>query len=193
MAVAFFGNLLLAPSSFFQNGYLKDERGFSAGMVAVFTLITTTPGVIGLVLGGRAADKRGRRRIATVCVPIGAALIVGSFWFGGPLMWSFAVSGSIVAAMAYPSLAVYRTELFPTGRRGRAAYLILASALVGGSLSLLVTGALLDNDVSHGAILSALWTGPMIVALIVWFTYPETAHRELEEINPEDLDPNRRA
>jgi len=192
MAVAFFGNLLLAPSSFFQNGYLKDERGFSAGMVAVFTLITTTPGVLGLVLGGRAADKRGRRRIATICVPIGAALIVGSFWFGGPLMWSFAVSGSIVAAMAYPSLAVYRTELFPTGRRGRAAYLILASALVGGSLSLLVTGALLDNDVSHGAILSALWTGPMIVALIVWFTYPETAHRELEEINPEDLDPNPR-
>jgi MFS family permease len=108
-------------------------------------------------------------------------------------MWSFAVSGSIVAAMAYPSLAVYRTELFPTGRRGRAANLILASALVGGSLSLLVTGALLDNDVSPGAILSALWTGPMIVALIVWFTYPETAHRELEEINPEDLDPNRRA
>lgn len=186
MAVAFFGNLLLAPSSFFQNGYLKDQRGFSAGMVAVFTLVTSTPGAIGLVLGGRAADRRGRRRIATMCVPIGAALIVGSFWFGGPLMWSFAISGAIVAATAYPSLAVYRTELFPTGRRGRAAYLILASALLGGSLSLLVTGAFLDADTSHGAIFSVLWLGPLVVSAIVWFTYPETAHRELEDINPED-------
>ncbi len=189
MAVAFFGNLLLAPSSFFQNGYLKDERGYSAGMVAVFSLVTTTPGVIGLVLGGRAADTRGRRRIATICVPIGAALIVGSFWFGGGPMWAFAIGGAVIAATAYPSLAVYRTELFPTGRRGRAAYLILASALIGGSLSLLVTGAFLDADVGYGAILSVLLTGPVIVAAIVWFTYPETAHRELEEINPEDRDP----
>ena len=145
------------------------------------------PGAIGLVAGGRVADRRGRRLVATVCTPIGAALIVTSFWFGGPLMWSAAVGGSVVAATAYPSLAVYRTELFPTGRRGRAAYLILASALLGGGISLLVTGALLDRDVFYGPILTALAFGPVVVAAIVWSTYPETAHRELEELNPEDL------
>ncbi|MEY3035146.1 MAG: hypothetical protein RLZ86_1768, partial [Actinomycetota bacterium] len=96
--------------------------------------------------------------------------------------------GAIVAATAYPPLAVYRTELFPTGRRGRAAFLILASALVGGSISLLATGALLDRGVAHGPIMSVLLVGTLIVAIIVWRTYPETAHRELEDINPSDRD-----
>ena len=187
MSVAFFGNLLLAPASFFQNGYLKDERGFSAAMVAVFTLVTSTPAVIGLAVGGRVADQRGRRRLAVTCVPVGATLIASSFFFGGPLLWMAAISGAVVAATAYPSLAVYRTEMFPTGRRGRAAFLILASALVGGSLSLLLVGALLDRDVAHGPIMLSLVTGPAVVAAIVWRTYPETAHRELEDINPDDV------
>lgn len=189
MSVAFFGNLLLAPASFFQNSFLKDERGFSAGMVTVFAFATATPAVIGLVVGGRIADQRGRRRLATACVPIGASLLAATFWFGGPLMWTTAITGAIVAATAYPPLAVYRTELFPTGRRGRAAFLILASALIGGSISLLVTGALLDRGVAHGPIMSSLFIGPIVVAAIVWRTYPETAHRELEDINPSDREP----
>jgi MFS family permease len=186
MAVAFFGNLLLSPASFFQNTFLKDERGFSAGMVAVFTLVTATPAVIGLVIGGRVADNRGRRRLAAVCAPLGGLLIASSFVWHGPPMWVGGILGAIVAAAAYPPLAVYRTELFPTANRGRAAYLILASALIGGSLSLLATGALVDRGTSYGTVMMALVVGPLAVSAIVWFTYPETAHRELEDLNPED-------
>jgi hypothetical protein len=38
----------------------------------------------------------------------------------------------------------------------------------------------------------ALVSGPVVVALIVAFTYPETARRELEELNPEDHYPEQR-
>ena len=190
MAVAFFGNLLLSPASFFQNSYLKDERGFSAGTVAIFTLVTSTPAVIGLIVGGRVADRRGRRYVAASCVPLGAVLIALSFQFQAVWMWLAAIVGAIVAAAAYPSLAVYRTELFPTAQRGRAAYLILATALLGGSLSLLLTGALLDSGLSYGTVMLALVIGPAMVSVIVLATYPETAHRELEELNPEDVPKN---
>lgn len=186
MAVAFFGNLLLSPASFFQNSFLKDERGFSAGMVALFTMVTATPAVIGLVVGGRIADRRGRRYVAASCVPLGAVLIALSFQFQSVLMWTAAILGAIVAAAAYPSLAVYRTELFPTAHRGRSAYLILTSALLGGSLSLLLTGALLDSGLSYGTVMLGLVVGPIMVSIIVLSTYPETAHRELEDLNPED-------
>lgn len=189
VGVAFFGNMLLSPASFFQNSYLKDDRGFSAGMVSLFTIVTATPAVIGLVLGGRAADRRGRRRVAAMCTPLGALLIALSFATSGTWMWTSAIFGGIFAAAAYPSLAVYRTELFATSRRGTSGFIILASALVGGSVSLLITGALADSGVSYGSIMFALVVGPMIVALIVLLTYPETAHRELEDINPEDADP----
>ena len=186
MAVACSGNLMLSPASFFQNSFLKEERGFSAGMVSLFTLVTAAPAVIGLIAGGRVADRRGRRRMAVGCVPVGAVFIALSFHFQATWMWTTAILGAIVAAAAYPSLAVYRTELFPTAHRGRAAYLILASALVGGSISLLLTGALLDSGWSYGSVMTALVIGPILVSVIVLTTYPETAHRELEEINPED-------
>lgn len=186
IAVGFFGNMLLSPASFFQNSYLKDDRGFSAGMVSLFTIVTSTPAVIGLIVGGRVADRRGRRRVAVLCTPVGGFLIALSFATSSTLMWSSAIIGAIFAAAAYPSLAVYRTELFATSRRGLSGFVILASALIGGSFSLLITGALADSGVSYGPIMLALVFGPIAVSLIVLFTYPETAHTELEDLNPED-------
>lgn len=188
ISVAFFGNMLLSPASFFQNSYLKDERGFSAGMVSLFTIVTATPAVIGLVLGGRAADRRGRRRIAALFTPLGGLLIALSFATSSAWMWSTAIFGGIFAAAAYPSLAVYRTEMFSTNRRGTSGFLILASALVGGSISLLITGALADSGIAYGPIMLSLVIGPVLVSMIVLFTYPETARRELEDLNPEDAE-----
>lgn len=188
-AVAFFGNLIVAPASFFQNGYLKDERGYSGLLVTAFTLCTAMPGVVGLVVGGRLADQRGRKLIAVSFVPLGALLITVSFGVSGSLMWIAAAAGGLVAAGAYPALAVYRAELFPTGHRSLAGVLILASALIGGSIGLLLAGGWLDSGVSHLATMGRLMIGPLIVSAIVLLTYPETAHRELEDINPEDRFP----
>jgi MFS family permease len=86
-------------------------------------------------------------------------------------------------------LAVYRAELFPTGHRSLAGALILASALIGGSVGLLLAGGWLDSGVSHLETMARLLIGPAIVSIIVLTTYPETAHRELEDINPEDRFP----
>jgi hypothetical protein len=45
---------------------------------------------------------------------------------------------------------------------------------------------LLDNDISYGAVMMGLAMGPVLVAVLVFLKYPETAHRKLEELNPED-------
>lgn len=89
---------------------------------------------------------------------------------------------------AVPALAVYRTELFSTGNRSLSSYAVTAIALVGGSIGLLVAGSLIDDGVSHVRVLSALAVGQLAVAAIVLTLFPETAHKELEEINPEDAD-----
>ena len=41
-AVALLTNLFVAPASLFQNGYLKDVRGFNATTIAIFTIATAT-------------------------------------------------------------------------------------------------------------------------------------------------------
>jgi MFS family permease len=185
-AVALLSNLFVAPASLFQNGYLEDERGYSAALIAAFTLATATPAGIGLIVGGRFADFRGRRKIIAVALPVATAFIVLSYSIGGPPMWLAVILGGIAGAIAYPALAVYRAELFPTGNRSRAAGLLTAAALIGGIAGLLTTGQLLDAGNSHGVVLGSLASAQVAVVLIVLLRFPETAHRELEELNPED-------
>lgn len=192
IAVAVSANLFIAPASFFQNRYLDTVRGYSAGGIALFTLATGTPASLGLVLGGRLADIVGRRRLIATCTPISTACLVSSFWLSGAAMWAAAFAGGITAAMAYPAYAVYRTELFPTGNRGWANGLVTASALLGGSVSIATIGWLLDRDVSFGTVIAVVGIGQLVGAWLAWRWYPETAHLELEQLNPGDprIDPD---
>jgi MFS family permease len=185
-AVAFIGNIFIAPASFFQNRYLADIRDFSGGMIGIFSIAVGTPASIGLILGGRIADTSGRRRLIALTLPLGTAAIVAAFAVSGPPLWLFSLIGGILSSAAYPALAVYRSELFPTGNRSRAAGLITAAALVGGIGGLLATGGLLDAGWTYGEVMALLGLCQLAVTLIVVTGFPETAHLELEALNPED-------
>jgi MFS family permease len=185
-AVAFIGNIFIAPASFFQNRYLADIRDFSGGMIGIFSIAVGTPASIGLILGGRVADTSGRRRLIAFTLPLGTAAIVAAFTVGGPPLWAFSLLGGILSSAAYPALAVYRTELFPTSNRSRAAGLITAAALIGGIGGLLLTGWLLDAGWSYGQVMGLLGLCQVVVTALVVVAYPETAHLELEVLNPED-------
>lgn len=185
-SVALSANLFIAPASFFQNRYLEDVRGYSGGGIALFTLATGTPASIGLIVGGRMADIIGRRRLILICSPLSTACIIGAFSLGGPAMWGLALVGGFLAAMAYPAFAVYRSEMFPTGNRGKANGVITATALLSGSLGILLVGFVRDRGASFGAVLAAMATGQLMAVYIAYRHYPETAHLELEQLNPGD-------
>ncbi len=186
--VAFAGNIFVAPASFFQNRYLTDVHDFSGGQIGLFSIAIGTPAGIGLIIGGRIADTRGRRRLIAFALPASTAAVVGAYSFGGPPLWMFSLAAGILGSAAYPALAVYRAELFPTGNRSRAAGLITAAALIGGIGGLIATGVLLDDDRSFTAVMGLMAIGQVIVTVLVVAFYPETAHRELEDLNPEDRD-----
>lgn len=184
-SVVFLTNIFIATMSIFQNRYLKDVRGYSAALVALFTVATSSPASLGLIIGGRVADERGRRVLGTVMVPIGALLLALSFATSGAVMWATAIAGGLFFGISYPALAVYRGELFPTRSRSVAGGFIMTSALFGGIISLVCSGWVLDQGFSYGTVMLTLMAFPIIASAIVWFRYPETAHLELEEISIE--------
>jgi membrane protein DedA with SNARE-associated domain len=63
---------------------------------------------------------------------------------------------------------------------------VTVSALLGGSIGLVVGGSLVDSGWSYGSVMILFASVGIVVAGLVWFFYPETAHRELEELNPQD-------
>ncbi len=185
-SVAFAGNIFVAPASFFQNSYLEDVRDFSGGQIGLFSILVGTPAGIGLIIGGRIADTHGRRRLISVALPLSVLAVIAAFSVGGLGLWVFSFAAATLGAAVYPAMAVYRTELFPTANRTRAAGLVTASALIGGIGGLSLTGRLIDGGWSYSSTMAMLAIGQLIVTILVITAYPETAHLELEALNPED-------
>jgi MFS family permease len=179
-------NLFVAPASFFLNRYLDDVRGFTAGHIAIFTLLTATPASLGLVVGGRLADVVGRRVLIAVCMPVSTVCIVGAFVADGWMIWVGAMVGGFAASLAHSAFAVYRTELFPTGNRGRANGIVITIELLSGSIGILIVGFARDHGYSFGQAIGAVAIGQLLATYLAYRYYPETAHLELEQLNPED-------
>jgi MFS family permease len=179
-------NIFAGPQSQFLNEYLHDERGMSAAMISLFVVVTSTPASIGIVVGGRLADTRGRRLVGAVAASVGAVLTALTFAIGGPGMWLVAVLGGIVAAAMVPAISVYGPELFPTSLRGRANGIVSLSAMAGSSIGLIATGWLAEDLGSFGRAMGLLAIAPLLMAVVIVVFFPETARRELEDINPED-------
>ncbi|MDQ6798721.1 MAG: MFS transporter, partial [Actinomycetota bacterium] len=179
-------NLFFAPQSQFTNRYLLVDRGFSGGRIGLFSIVTSTPAVIGIMAGGRLADTHGRRRVGAFCLAVGAAFTVLFFFSAGWDSWAWAMAAMTVSNASIPALAVYGPELFPTSLRGRANGIVAVCALSGSAVGLVAAGVLSDTFSSIGLAMGCLAVGPALVAVLVLTRYPETARRELEDLNPED-------
>ena len=185
-SAGFLLNVFVGPQTQFRNEFLRDERGLSAAAVSLFALLTATPAGIGIVVGGRLADTRGRKVVAAVSAAVGMTLLAASFSLSGAWMWLAAAAGGIVAAPLDPIVRVYGPELFPTSLRARATSLVATTAMLGSVLGLLCAGVLRDALGSCGRTMAILALAPLAMAALVLLRFPETAKRELEDINPED-------
>jgi MFS family permease len=185
IAAAFLTSIFVGAASVYLVNYLRDVRNYDAVGVSMFTIVTALPAGLGILLGGRIADVRGRRLMGAVTLACGTALVATSFAISGAAMWIVEIIGGVLLGMAFPALGVYRGEMFPTARRGTGAATVTASNLIGGSVGLIAAGYLLDSGWSYARVMGTLATAPILVALLVIMSFPETAHRELEDITPD--------
>ena len=180
--------LFTAPASQLLNEFLRDEEGFTGAADHRVQHPHQHP------RRDRAGDRRpaGRhtrapRRSARSAWRRARCLTVAMVLLGGWPMWGLSVAAAVTGAMVVPALGVYGPELFPTSLRGRA----------NGTIAILgVTGqrdrapgrrrAVGASGTASGPALAVLAIGPLLMAVLVLVAYPETAHRELEELNPED-------
>ena len=184
---SFFLAFFAAPASQLRNDYLKNERGMGGSDIAIFSLVTYAPWAFGVFLAGRVADIRGRRPVAILGLIGGAVFTVLGYATAGVALWTFTLIGNFVGAATVPSLGVYGPEMFATRRRGTANGTVNLIAVAGSTIGLLLVGALAEAG-SYGQAFAMASVAAVIAAVLIAAAYPETARRELEDINPVDAD-----
>ena len=176
-------NAFVAPSSQLQNDYLRVDQGFAGSRITLFIAVTSIPGLFGILLGGRLADRRSRR---AAIVPGFLALgTFGALFFAtsGAAMWTSATLAAALGTISVPALGVLAPEMFPTARRGTARGALSAVATAGSVVGLLLAGVLVDR-LGYGSAFMWLAIGPLVGAALA-LRVPETSGIELEELNEE--------
>jgi len=184
-ATAFLFTMFAAPASTLNTDYLTSVHEFSATRVSLFKLVTSTPIGLGVVAAGWIADRHGRKAIGAFGVLAGAVLTMVEYNTSGASLWLFGIAGTVLGGAVVPTLGVYGPELFGTVRRGKANGFISMIGVAGSVTGLFLGGWLLDKY-DYGVTFQVLLIGPIIVAGLVLFVFPETAQRSLEDINPGD-------
>lgn len=184
-AMFFLLNVFVAPASQLQNDYLRTEHAFSGLLITIFVLATSTPAGLGVLLGGRVADVRGRRAaIVPGLLAIGVFQAI-FFAVGGPLMWVTSLLAAVIGSMSVPAMGVIAPELFPTAHRGGVRGALTGIAVVGSVTGLVIAGAVIDAPGGGYALAFALLAAAPVVGAGLALAIPETRGRELEELNRE--------
>lgn len=178
-----------APASQFLNEFLRSEHLFRAREISRFQLSINTPAAIGVLIGGRFSDVRGRRMIGAVGLIAGVTFVVLRYAHGGWRMWMWGVLAGIFGAATVPVMGAFGGELFGTSSRALSNGLITVLGVLGSAIGLQLVGRYTDAGGDFWQIFAMVAAAPLLLAVLVLVAFPETAWRELEDLNPEDAGP----
>lgn len=183
--IAFLTGVFSAPSAQLTNRFLSDDRGFSNLDVSIFRGVTNgVPGLIGVVIGGRLVESRGRRPVAIWAIAIAAVLQAGFFLVHGAWLWVLSAAAILGAAPASIAVGTLDAELFPTEVRGTSNALLLVCGVAGAVTGLLASGFLADPLGGLGRAMALCGAAPLVAALFLAPRLPESAFHPLDEVSP---------
>ncbi len=183
---AFVSAIYLSPASQLRNEFLRDDLDFSATDVSIFQLSISLPATVAVPIGGMIADRYGRKGLGAGALACSAICSAISYQSSGWVLWLTGGAAVSLAAAALPALRGYQTELFPTRARGRVGGMIDVIGVAGSALGLVLVGQLAVRWNDLGSAVGVFVFAPLLVAVVIFTLYPETAGRELEEFNPDD-------
>jgi len=176
-----------APVSQFSNRYLAEQRGFSGFDITLFRGVTQgVPGLVGLMVGARLAEIRGRRPVIMVAACVGTLAEMVFLVSHGPVLWLSSAVGVLVGGIAAPAITAFTGELFPTEIRGTANALQLLAGVAGAAIGLVVAGTL-SSPLGLGPAVAVLGVPSLAAALLLIPRLPESAARPLEAVSPSEF------
>jgi putative MFS transporter len=177
--------IAVGPATFLAPKFLQDVHGWTPASVALLNLFGGFFAIIGNPVAGRLSDRGGRRPVTSAfaaAFPIVTIAFYSSAGIFSPALWVlliFTMMGTDV------TLSTYGAELFPTSQRSTASGIRSAARDLGVVIGLGLLTVLYGVTGSNWNTVLVLTAIALITPLIVYWTFPETAGRALEDIAPE--------
>jgi MFS family permease len=176
--VAFFVAAFSSPAFDFVLERLINDLSWEAGAARFLLIVFSGIGAVGLLVGGKLADRIGRKPTTIAALIIGLIGGVGFYLLDSG--WFLAASiflATLGATMLTPSFGAQRAELFPTRVRATASAWITNVAIVG-SISGFATGAILIDRIGLVATVATLGVG-VVISIFLVTRLPETRGMDL--------------
>jgi MFS family permease len=145
------------------------------------------PGIIGVLLGGRLAESRGRRPVTIIGILIASGFQMAFFLSGGVWLWITPTIAIIAALAGGLALGCARHRALPTEVRGTSNGFLLVCGVVGSGVGLIVATNIKSSVGGLGTAIALCGIAPLIAACFVVPRLPETADRPLDDISPTEL------
>lgn len=176
--IAFFVAAFASPAFDFVLERLINDLSWESGAARFLLIVFSGVGAVGLLVGGRMADRIGRKPTTMAALVIGLVGGVGFYLLDSG--WFLAASiflATLGATMLTPSFGAQRAELFPTRVRATASAWVTNVAIVG-SIAGFATGAILIDRIGLAATVATLGVG-VIVSIYLVTRLPETRGMDL--------------
>ncbi|MFU8815345.1 MAG: MFS transporter [Pseudomonadales bacterium] len=168
----------------FTGYFVLQYHGWAPYQLALMVIVAGMVGIIGNVVAGRLADRRGRRGVGFVFL-VAFPMVAWMFYAGPgwalPVLWGLMVFTLMGANVIIRALS---SELFPTSHRGTSTGLLALMETLGAAAGLFLLGfmQMRGGDLTMLIPLISLAT---LIAGVVLLAFPETRQRELEAISNE--------
>lgn len=165
--------------------FVQEVHGWEPWQYSVMVIVCGAVGVVGNVIGGRMADRYGRRMVGFAVM--GLFPLFSWIFFRGPgwllpIVWILLVFAALATSVVTRALS---TELFPTDQRGTSAGAFVLAETLGAGAGLIALWAVTNEPGDLVAMLPAVTSITFFAGLIA-LTLPETSRRELEVISGDE-------
>ncbi|MEZ5176219.1 MAG: MFS transporter [Acidimicrobiia bacterium] len=189
--VAFFVAAFSSPAFDFVLERLINDLAWDASAARFLLILFSGVGTVGLLVGGRLADRVGRRQTSSLALAIGLVGGVGFYTLDSGWFLAAAIFlATLGATMLAPSIAAQRAELFPTRLRATAGGWLTNIGIIGSIAGFLFGGFMIDR---YGLTTTVAVLGAgLVISILLILRLPETRGMDLVRRRAAPSDANRR-
>ena len=173
------------PAVSFASDYLINDLEWTVLASSLAIITAGALGATGLLIGGRLADRIGRRPVIVAGMGLGAIGGSAFYWQPEPLLVFWIIVGSFGSSIFIPAFAAFRSELFPTESRAVAGALLSATSVTGAILGLAI-GSQTINRWGLPTTITILGAAAMIAIPLI-LMLPETKGSVLVQDQPSSM------